>query len=98
MNQQASDPERAPEPRIHWAQIGLLCLFCLYAASVIVWILHLIRLSFELHDKSSLSVGISIVAIPMFITLTVVVNYVFWGMLLNQKEEPSDPTHGGQPK
>ena len=47
------------------------------------WILNLLLLSIELDDVPGASVGISIVAIPVFITLAAVLTYVFVGL---QKE------------
>ena len=65
-------------------QLVLLASFVLAVAGIIVWIIHLIRLSHELQDVPSASIGISIVAIPVFLTLLGIGNYVFWGLLLNQ--------------
>jgi len=68
-------------------QLALLTFFVLAMGGVIVWIIHLILLSRELHDVPSASIGIGIVAIPVFLTLLTVFNYVFWGMLLNREED-----------
>jgi uncharacterized membrane protein YcjF (UPF0283 family) len=97
MNRPVDFPHPFREPRIHWAQFGMLILFCLYAAGIVYWIVHLIRLSFELDDTSSLSVAISAVAVPMFIALVAIVNYVFWGLLLNQNEVQPEPDQGERP-
>lgn len=68
-------------------QLTLLASFVLAMGGVIVWIIHLILLSRELHDVPSASIGIGIAAIPVFLTLLSVFNYVFWGMLLNREED-----------
>ncbi len=66
-------------------QLVLLASFVLAVGGIIVWIIHLIRLSHELQDVPSISIGISIVAIPVFLVLLGVFSYVFWGMLLHQE-------------
>jgi len=44
------------------------------------WILHLIRLSRQLHDVPSASIAISIVAIPVFLLGAGILTYVFVGL------------------
>ncbi|MGD8330728.1 MAG: hypothetical protein PVJ49_14950 [Acidobacteriota bacterium] len=51
------------------------------------WILHLIRLALRLNDVPTASVGISIVAIPVFITGASVLTYVFVGLRRGRREE-----------
>ena len=53
-------------------------------------IIHLLRLSHRLQDVPSASVGISIVAIPVFLTGAAVLTYVFVG-LRRGREESSQP-------
>ena len=57
---------------------------------IAVWILTLIRESRKLHDAPDASVGISIVAIPVFFLLASVLTYVFIGLRKGRKEE-SEP-------
>ncbi len=66
-------------------QLAMLASFVLAIGGIIAWIINLIRLSHELQDVPSASIGISIVAIPVFLTLLGVFLYVFWGLLLNQE-------------
>ncbi len=66
-------------------QLAMMASFVLAIGGIIVWIIGLIRLSHELQDVPSASIGISIVAIPVFLTLLGVFLYVFWGLLLNQE-------------
>ena len=51
-----------------------------FVTGISIWILHLMRLSQRLHDVPSASVGISIVAIPVFLTGASVLTYVFVGL------------------
>ena len=48
---------------------------------IITWIAHLIRTAWRLGDVPSASIGISLVAIPVFLTLLGVILYVFVGLL-----------------
>lgn len=65
--------------------VGMIWVFVL---SISAWILHLLQLSQRLHDVPSASVGISIVAIPVFLTGAGVLTYVFVGLQRGAKEEP----------
>ncbi len=69
--------------RLQWIWLGGACLL---VGGIIVWIIHLIRASFRLGDVVSASVGISIVAIPIFIVFMGVVFYVFWGVALHRSD------------
>jgi len=80
MNEQ---PNRSHDRLIFLAQIVSVSLIWVFVIGITVWIINLIRLSLELHDVPGASVGISIVAIPVFITLAAVLTYVFVGL---QKE------------
>jgi len=77
--------ENHDEKLVIKAQYALYVLACLFVAGIIGWILHLIRLSWELNDVPSASEGISIVAIPLFLTLITIFSYVFWGIMRNRK-------------
>lgn len=73
---------RAVPPRvvraIQWAMAGAAIVFI---GGIITWIGHLIRTAWRLRDVPSASIGISLVAVPVFLTLLGVVLYVFWGLL-----------------
>ena len=76
-------PERVVRA-VQWAMAGAAVLFI---AGIITWITHLIRTAWRLKDVPSASIGISLVAIPVFLTLLGVILYVFWG-LLGDRSEP----------
>ncbi len=72
---------KEPSPRaVRAIQLAVLVLFFVLILGIVGWIVSLIRLSIELRDVPSASIGISIVAVPVFLLLLGVVNYVFWGM------------------
>jgi len=73
---------------ILFLQFMLPVSFTLAMTGIIVWIISLIRLSAKLHDVPSASIGISIVAIPLFLLLLGLFWYVFLGIMLNQDEPP----------
>lgn len=76
-----SSPSANPPDRIvRILQLGILGGFTCFALSVIVWVAHLIRVSWRLNDSFSGSLAISIIAVPMFLTLLGIVHYVFWGL------------------
>jgi hypothetical protein len=62
-----------------------------FVLGVTVWIINLIVKSYELQDAFDASLGISIVAIPVFLSLAVILTYVFVG--LQRGREPVDPYH-----
>lgn len=65
------------------AQILSIMLIWVFVLGIGIWIANLISLSIDLHDVPGASVGISIIAIPVFVILASVLTYVFIGL---QKE------------
>ncbi|MDH3443100.1 MAG: hypothetical protein OEN50_04180 [Deltaproteobacteria bacterium] len=74
----------APSDRLvrtlQWVWLGAAFLL---VGGIIVWIVGLIRAAWTLDDFLSASVGISIVAIPIFLVFMGVVFYVFWGVAVH---------------
>jgi hypothetical protein len=68
------------DPRIFRAQLVMLVGFSCFAALVITWIGRLIYISWVLADVFSASIGIALVAVPIFVGLAIIFNYVFWGL------------------
>ncbi len=85
-----------------WLVVGIQylipCAFTVVMVGTILWIGSLIVLSKKMHDVPSASIGISIVAIPVFLVLLGVFWYVFLGIILNQDEESPEQGHHEQPK
>ena len=69
--------------RLQWIWLGGAFVL---VGGIIVWIIHLIVASWRLDDVIQASVGISIVAIPIFLVFLGVVFYVFWGMALHGRK------------
>ena len=61
-------------------QVGSVAAIWIFVLGISAWILHLLRLSRQLHDVPSASIGISIVAIPVFLAGAAILTYVFVGL------------------
>jgi cytosine/uracil/thiamine/allantoin permease len=68
-------------------QILSISLIWLLFTGIAVWILNLIRESLRLHDAPDASLGISLVAIPVFFTLASVLTYVFIGLRKGRRKD-----------
>ena len=86
---------REPEnPIVFRIQLMLLAGFTLFACTVIGWVGRLIYISWALHDVFSASIGIALVAVPIFLFLLATFNYVFWGMYLGRDREAAQQSGG----
>ena len=82
MRGQRSASERTVRA-IQWLWVGVA--FALIGG-IVTWIAHLIRTAWRLKDVPSASIGISLVAIPVFLTLLGVTLYVIRGLLGDRGE------------
>ena len=82
MEHPPADSERLVR-RLQWLWLGGAFLL---VGGIIVWIIHLIGAAWRLEDVPSASIGISIVAIPIFLVFMGVVFYVFWGVALHGRK------------
>jgi len=82
MRRLTSVPDRTVRA-LQWAMAGVAVLFI---GGIVIWITHLIRTAWRLGDVPSASIGISLVAIPVFLTLLGVILYVFVGLLGDRSE------------
>ena len=77
-----SAPRPAPDSKaVRAVQWGVLCFATVFICTVISWVSHLIATAQHLRDTPSASIGISIVAIPVFLSLLSIVHFTFWGLL-----------------
>jgi hypothetical protein len=77
---------RSPSERLVRALQWVWVAFAFFlVGGVILWIIHLIRTAWVLGDVPSASIGISLVAIPVFLVFMGVVFYVFWGLTVHGK-------------
>jgi len=73
-------PLENQSPWVLRAQLTVLIGFSVFAGLVVLWISRLIYISWMLEDVFSASIGIALVAVPVFLFLLAMVNYVFWGL------------------
>lgn len=66
---------------VRFFHYAIACTPVVLIGGIIGWVTHLIRTSLRLHDVVSGAIGISLVSIPVFITLMCVLLYVLWGIL-----------------
>ena len=76
----------APDRAVRTIQWGIAGVAVLFIGGIITWIIHLIRTAWRLGDVPSASIGISLVAIPVFLTLLGVILYVVVGLLGDRGE------------
>lgn len=82
--------DHGTERHIFIMQVVSLALIWLFVSAVSWWILTLIVVSIKLNDAINASVGISIIVIPIFITLAGILTYVFVGL---QRHQTDHTTH-----
>jgi len=70
---------------IFFIQVISISMIWIFVIAISIWIANLISLSVMLNDVPGISLGISIVAIPVFIILASILTYVFVG--LHKKEK-----------
>ncbi len=75
-------------------QLASVAAMWAFVVGISWWIVHLLLLSHRLHDVPSASVGISIVAIPVFLTGAGVLTYVFFGLRRGRSEPDEDGAEG----
>ena len=68
-------------------QIVSVTLIWVFVLGISIWIIHLLRLAHRLKDVPSASIGISLVAIPVFVTGASVLTYVFVGLRRGRRSE-----------
>ena len=77
-----------PEPRRgHWYQRGIRALQLLsiilmwtFLSAIVTWVLNMVRVSQSLGDALTASVGISLVAVPVYSLVAAILTYVYFGI------------------
>ena len=68
-------------------QVASVAGIWVFVLGVSTWIINLIRVADRLKDAETASVGISLVAIPVFLTGASVLTYVFIGLQRGAKKK-----------
>lgn len=74
------------EKTTYIAQVLSISLIWIFVIAIAVWIINLLLVSIELKDVPGASIGISIIAIPVFFTLASILTYVFIGLHKEEKK------------
>ncbi len=61
------------------AQLASFLLMWIFVIAITIWIINLLTISVELNDVPGVSLGISIIAIPVFVTLACILTYAYFG-------------------
>lgn len=72
---------------IYFTQLISLVVMWIFVIGIAIWILNLISISVELNDAPGVTIGISIIAIPVFFTIASILTYVFVGFQKNKKSD-----------
>ncbi len=84
------------EKIIATAQLVSFLLMWVFVIGITIWIINLISISVELHDVPGVSLGISLIAIPVFITLASILTYAYFGF--KKKENKITNNSSGEKK
>lgn len=76
---------------IFYLQVFSLIMIWVLFIAIGIWVGNLLHLSLTLHDVPSATFAISIVAIPIFLTLASVLTYVFIGLQKHGKRGKPSP-------
>ena len=67
-------------PVLFFFQLCSLLGIWVFSLGISIWVIYLIRLAHRLQDVPTISFGISLVAIPVFLLGASVLTYVFVGL------------------
>lgn len=83
------EPGRGPwyERGIRTLQLLSIVLMWTFLGAIVSWVVNMVRVSRSLGDALTASVGISLVAIPVYSLVAGILTYVYFG-LQRGREEP----------
>lgn len=70
-------------------QVASISLIWLFVLSVDTWIASLLFVAHRLNDAINASVAIGLLAIPLFLTIAIILTYIFVGLQRNKTPEKS---------
>jgi uncharacterized RDD family membrane protein YckC len=76
------------------AQLVSFLLMWIFVIGITIWIINLIVISVDLHDVPGVSLGISIIAIPVFITLASILTYAYFGFKKKDNNKLNNSSEG----
>jgi hypothetical protein len=77
-----------PEPRRgRWYERGIrtlqllsIILMWMFLSAIVMWVINMVRVSRSLGDALTASVGISLVAVPVYSLVAAILTYVYFGL------------------
>jgi hypothetical protein len=77
---------------IAFAQLVSFLAMWIFVIGITVWIINLITISVDLHDAPGVSLGISLIAVPVFITLASILTYAYFGFKKKDNSNMKNPS------
>lgn len=78
---QASDHRGRPEGRlVRTLQVASIALMWVFLGAVVAWMVNVVQVSLSLGDALTVSVGISLIVVPVYTLVAAVLTYVFFGL------------------
>ena len=74
-----------PAKPTYIAQVLSISLIWIFVIAIAIWIINLLLVAIEHNDVPGASIGISIIAIPVFFALASILTYVFIGLHKEEK-------------
>jgi len=81
-------------PFIFVLQVLSISMIWVFVGGITAWIVNLLSLSLEYQDALGASIGISLVAVPVFLGLAGVLTYVFVGLrreFVRERDSDTNP-------
>ncbi|MFN8176864.1 MAG: hypothetical protein U0167_03005 [bacterium] len=73
---------------IRTLQVASIVLMWAFLGAVVAWMINVVRLSLSLGDALTVSVGISLVVVPVYTLVASVLTYVFFGLQRGRRGPP----------
>lgn len=78
-----------PGPVIHFLQYCTVAVMWVFSAAMTLWVLQLATVAYTLRDAFTASVGITLVALPIYWALAAILTYTFFGLRGGRSAESS---------
>jgi len=78
-------------PVIHFLQYCTVAVMWVFSAAITLWVLQLATVAYSLRDAFTASVGITLVALPVYWALAGILTYTFFGLRRGQSSDTDSP-------
>jgi uncharacterized membrane protein YcjF (UPF0283 family) len=76
------------DPVITLLQYGTVAAMWIFSAAITLWVVQLASVAYSLNDAFTASVGITMIALPVFWTLAAILTYTFFGLRRQRRRSP----------